>query len=394
MKIPIPHASADAYRRHQGRASQNPGLIFDRYVPDWGKDGEAKTPGSKEDEPKLVGLKAVVQASEKIDRGLFEQFVDRWRKMAITLGAEVCGMTTQWRLNTGLGRKGSLETGFTFNRYGFPLLPGSSIKGVARSFALYQVAGLLETEQPNELDELLSLERAKFNKEFPAAFPSPSAEAVKKVDQFRRVFGCLDYAGEAIFLDGIPVQAPALVIDIMNPHYPDYYRDPTRQTPATSWQSPVPVHFLTVGPGTRFEFAIAWRRHPADPERKALATDWMVGGLTELGIGAKTSAGYGYFTSAGPGGTAAVTGVSTGAAAPTGELPPPDFSSLQWKPGKMRGKQVADLRQPDQTYPIPKGNILPKGYTPPDRAEVDYAVEQLPGGQTRVWVKQKYYPVK
>ena len=44
-------------------------------------------------------------------------------------------LKTEWRCIAGLGRKGPLEVGFTFNRYGFPILPGSSLKGIARAYA-------------------------------------------------------------------------------------------------------------------------------------------------------------------------------------------------------------------------------------------------------------------
>ncbi|MBK9095192.1 MAG: hypothetical protein IPM84_21030 [Anaerolineae bacterium] len=53
-------------------------------------------------------------------------------------------LRTDWRLVTGLGRKGPLEVGFTFHRYGFPILPGSSLKGLARAWGLLRVAEALD----------------------------------------------------------------------------------------------------------------------------------------------------------------------------------------------------------------------------------------------------------
>jgi CRISPR-associated protein Cmr6 len=103
-------------------------------------------------------------------------------------------------------------------------------------------------------------------------------------------------SGHAIFLDAIPTHVPELQLDIMNPHFPDYYGDdPKRPTKyPTDWQSPKPVFFLTVAPNTEFCFAVGWRGAANEPLQKR-AQEWLTKGLQELGAGAKTSAGYGYF---------------------------------------------------------------------------------------------------
>jgi len=100
-----------------------------------------------------------------------------------------------------------------------------------------------------------------------------------------RVFGTQAQQGKAIFFDAIPAVPPTLELDVMNPHYPDYYQG---DEPPASWQSPQPVFFLTLGANSRFLFAVGG-------EEKAQASRWLLEALQQMGAGAKTSAGYGYW---------------------------------------------------------------------------------------------------
>jgi CRISPR-associated protein Cmr6 len=290
--IPIPSPSLAAFRARDRNKPQNPGLIFDRFSPDWREDSTLKRDG----------LETVFEAAGHADRELFDAWVERWKQDAVSIQAKTLEMVSDWRFVAGLGRKGSLETGFTFNRYGFPYLPGSSVKGLARMAALVNVTeslGADKRNELNELDEILSKEDDQDGEEDDKKFKkswhrftgqeNPSALAIT----FRRVFGTTNQAGAAIFLDAIPSSLPSLELDIMNPHYPDYYQG---KAPPTNWQSPQPITFLTVAARTPFLFAVGWRRQAkmdTDAFKKAAA--WLQTGLENLGAGAKTSAGYGYF---------------------------------------------------------------------------------------------------
>lgn len=259
MEYPIPKKSTEAWRKHQGKPGQNPGLIFDRFAPQW--EGQATL--------KKEGVEAVRRASEKgrVDERLLTAWNTRWEQTVRYAKAEPFTLKTDWRFIAGLGRKGPLEVGFTFHRYGFPILPGSSVKGLARAYAW-----LVEEQRETDPDFLAIFGRA------------PQKGEDESIAQ----------SGRAIFFDAIPRQAPKLELDIMNPHYPKYYQG--GEWPTDS-QSPVPVYFLTVASGTEFRFAVGWRGEVNDEARRlrALAQDWLIKGLTELGAGAKTSAGYGYF---------------------------------------------------------------------------------------------------
>ncbi len=319
-KLPVPKPSQDAFWAHKEKSPQNASLVFDRFIPDTTDDSKIKE----------KGLASVLFAFGKADGKLLEEWNRRWEATIESAGARDFELKTDWRLIAGLGRKGALEVGFTFHRYGFPYLLGSSLKGLARAYALLEIAAGLDESRKKEgvlkdLETALSQEKLEdFEKGMKALGVESGSESFDQVGAFRFIFGTTDTAGKAIFFDAIPHAMPHLEVDIMNPHYPEYYKEGSSEFP-TNWQSPVPVKFLTVGAGCAFRFAIGWRRSPSDrvdaseqkqsepwiwfkgeksnkqpapedhPRMLKLARRWLKGGLLDLGVGGKTSAGYGYF---------------------------------------------------------------------------------------------------
>ncbi len=301
MRIPIPQASARAWENFRKTTQpKNIGLIFDRFVEqDWSanQDKEAKKNGlqnvlsyKERDKPEIL---------HKPDGKLLTEWIARWTEIAQKANAgEPFQMKTDWRFVTGLGRKGPLETGFTFHRYGFPILPGSSVKGVARAYALfwlYEQVGKNEQIEAGDLRGLIEIleeeSGEKFEKKFKEAYKNTNPEVGHNL---RAIFGTKAEAGRAIFFDAIPAEVPELKLDIVNPHYPDYYRDGKAPT---NWQSPIPSYFLTVAPGQAFLFAVGWhgRFDEAAKNHRDMAVRTLRSALQHLGAGAKTSAGYGYF---------------------------------------------------------------------------------------------------
>jgi CRISPR-associated protein Cmr6 len=233
---------------------------------------------------------AVRDAAQKVDVALLEAWNARWRAYACAVNAMPFSLRTDWRFIAGLGRKGSLEVGFTFHRYGFPILTGSSVKGVTRAWALIEIAEESNKTELRQLEETLSADaeqREKYDEL--AAEASPQLRCL--FEDFRIIFGTTAAAAGAVFFDAIPARKPRLELDIMNPHFPEYYGGD--QFP-TDWQNPRPVYFLTVAPGTEFCFAVGWRGTLNSALREK-AEKWLKDGLMNLGAGAKTSAGYGYF---------------------------------------------------------------------------------------------------
>ncbi|HUW14759.1 MAG TPA: type III-B CRISPR module RAMP protein Cmr6 [Anaerolineae bacterium] len=262
LVYPLPSDTALAFASF-ARQCRNPGLVFARYVGYW--DNWALDPrklGRETKNPKFENLRTVQDMS--IDDDLRGAFVKRWQSTVSSAGAETFSAASEWRFVIGLGGGGPLEVGFTFHRiYGFPIIPGSGLKGLTRNYALQmadEVQG--ETLDERERDPLFTL-----------------------------VFGQRDGAGSAVFFDGVPKSRPSLEVDVMNPHYPDYYQG---GQPPGDGQHPIPIFFLTVGPGSEFLFAVGGRG-TSGGEAKHQAVKWLKAALAELGVGAKTSAGYGYF---------------------------------------------------------------------------------------------------
>jgi CRISPR-associated protein Cmr6 len=293
IRYPIPRASAQAWQtiKSQRDVRLNPGLIFDRFVQDWGW----REQHSRDKEAKKKAWQEIVAFAPRVDPGLLAAWNERWQAAARSVSAEPFSLKTDWRLVPGLGSKGALEAGFTFNRYGLPILPGSSVKGVARTWALSQIAEKSGAQDLGELDKVLSADREE-RKEYEVWHASAPPKAQALADDFRSIFGTGGVAGRAVFFDAIPNEKPELELDIMNPHFPDYYGDDPKHPKKypTDWQSPIPVYFLTVASGTEFRFAVGWRG-PLNTALREMAENWLKEGLMNLGAGAKTSAGYGYF---------------------------------------------------------------------------------------------------
>jgi len=321
IDYPIPLASKTAFENLAAGIKRNPGLIFDRFVPDTQEQRDNGGQRNREETPKKHGLNAVRSASEKADSTLLVSCHTRWNETVKRYNALIFDMSTDWRFVTGLGRKGPFEVGFTFNRYGFPYLPGSSVKGIARTKAFFDIAEKIteegfkalfqkvyENPSEQEIKEKkytiltaldLSLSRDKdeqFEEEFKLC--SRSSECQDLARKFRKIFGNTGTAGGAVFFDAIPDSRilPVLDLDIINPHYPEYYEDidGKKGKYPTDWQSPIPTYFLTVAPNTKFWFAVG-RRSSLDMVAQDQTKNWLKAGLEKIGAGAKTSAGYGYF---------------------------------------------------------------------------------------------------
>jgi CRISPR-associated protein Cmr6 len=251
-------------------AGCHPGLAFAKFADTWKPNPKDRIGGPE----KRKFLEKIVDLTKghtnKVGGGLYGEFLKRRQALFNTLQdqrwlIESKPLTTQWRLVSGLGIAHPFETGFVFDHtYGVPYLPGSSVKGAARAWA----------------EEIWG----------------------KKDPYTLTIFGPEDgdlRQGAVVFFDAYPIQWPELEIDILNPHYKDYYEG--RQPPG-DWLSPEPTYFLTVKAGQPFLFAIATRPDGPEKEIEEKATDlvdkaWQVvmGAAQNLGLGGKTAVGYGYF---------------------------------------------------------------------------------------------------
>ena len=133
-----------------------------------------------------------------------------------------------WRMVVGLGSDHVQETNMTLDHvHGVPYLPGSAIKGVVRSWVIQEHFG--------------------------------NDEALATRDQdFLNVFGSQESAGKVQFLDALPASGVHFDIDIMNPHFSQYY---TGSQFPTDFQQLNPIQFLTLK-RTHFQFLIIAKTAP------------------------------------------------------------------------------------------------------------------------------------
>ena len=267
-------------QRHRG---QHPGLLLQRYA--------ANALFSEQDGPKerATLLKAAIRAAQDEELAcLYRQAFERWQRHLPEM-ARTRELQTLGRLIVGLGRENVLETGLTLHHvYGMPLIPGSSLKGVAAHYC----------------HEVWGPEAPKFRR------PTPEEDeqyreylAGKRQDcsesYYRLLFGNTDDSGCIVFHDAwyVPGSDPQpLRLDVMTPHHSDYNRDPKdpKFRPPTDFDSPTPVPFLSVK--GRFLVAVSWRG-PNVPEKAEqwveCALELLCNALRYWGVGGKTSSGYG-----------------------------------------------------------------------------------------------------
>ncbi len=172
-------------------------------------------------------------------------------------------LRTTWRMVIGLGSPSIYETSLTLHHiYGVPYIPGSAIKGVTRNYKIIRDFNGNEKEAEGE-------------------------------DEFVKFFGKggdKGQKGEAIFLDAYPSERPGLEVDIMNPHYREYYE---KLKPPADYLSPVPIPFLTLR--SKFRFLVLSRKLSEDEISRLVVL--LKEALAEEGIGAKTAIGYGIMES-------------------------------------------------------------------------------------------------
>jgi CRISPR-associated protein Cmr6 len=124
-------------------------------------------------------------------------------------------------------------------------------------------------------------------------FNNDEASAEKDPD-FCMVFGTQENSGKILFLDAFPHECDKLDVDIMNPHFSNYYQGKGKPTDN---DSPTIIPFYAVPKGVRFTFGIVSQKSDVKAlfiRNKRLA-DLFATTLQDVGIGAKTAIGYGWF---------------------------------------------------------------------------------------------------
>lgn len=233
----------------------NAGLWYDKFCDQWQAEWDGLGENGKKNWIKSV-TKGPVGDSRSIN-----EIKDRRLSLIEKCGGISLYFKTEVSFVTGLGRNHPVENGFAWHQsLGTPYLPGSSVKGIVRSWA---------KSWDEEADEVINW------------IFGPRESDIHSV-------------GSVVFLDAIPVAPVQLKPDVMTPHYGPYYQG---SEPPADWHNPIPVPFLVVDSKQIFLFGILPRRRNETQDIKdcQMAAAWLKKALEYIGGGAKTSTGYGHF---------------------------------------------------------------------------------------------------
>lgn len=376
-----------------------PGHRYVLYLPFWKQDWSAIKEGKQRELKSLCPIPAHA-------RDVMSALAERQRSIGKRSGGEVVEATSISPFATGLGWEHPNENGFAFlHPYGLPYLPGSGVKGVVRrateelallesdshgwdlatvwwlfgfdaSSSVFDTDGVWPTAftrwrahsadgSSSALDGFIAIADVKFK--------GTAGEWVDRLQADRSYRQSLHTAGALRFLDVIPeVAGNSMSVDIMNPHYGDYYQAkksvayPNGTTPHDAG-SPVPVFFLVVPPGSKFTFVVDCPREHHLPE--ALQNKWrelILAAFTHafdwLGFGAKTAVGYGAMSSPEgmsepSGGAGTIAGKQNHQAKAVAKTVIWDNVKLTWNPGP---EEIKAIGLDGATAPV-KGKVVVKG---------------------------------
>jgi CRISPR-associated protein Cmr6 len=222
----------------------------------WLRHEAAQAGGEPAPKDRHVALICATQASE-----LYRLAYRRWEK-ATSEPARFRGWYGKLaqRMMIGLSTGGALETGVTTHHtYGMPMIPGSSVKGVAQAHAL-------------RLGVSAAYRAVLFGEDEATATAGGRAAGAGSL-VWHDAWWCPGQEGELPF-----------VAEVVTVHHKEYYAG-TGQ--ASDFDSPVPNAQIAVQGG--FYFVVE-----GDPAWSELALQLLRGAVSEAGIGAKRAAGYGF----------------------------------------------------------------------------------------------------
>lgn len=232
---------------------------------------------------------------------------ERW-KSSLSPGDRWAEVTLLGRLLVGHGIPSAVDVGLTVHHtWGVPVIPGSALKGVTAHYldAVYgpEDPNLEPWVQPEEESERVPYQGLTWRRNRVLRGPGSvyrhllgAPDALEDDELRRRGLPAGATVGQVQFLDAlyIPGSAPdgrPWAEDTLTVHHRSYYGQAGAQAGEVwpnDYESPTPISFLTVRPGTRLLLALS-----GPPEWTELAARLLSEALQERGIGAKTSAGYG-----------------------------------------------------------------------------------------------------
>lgn len=234
----------------------------------------------------------LADAAARNARQLLEQVRASYGGRGVVFEAELGG-----RLLVNLAGGVVENAGISLDRcFGLPYIPGSAVKGIVRSYALWLIREAADAEKPELLENAMRIfgyVGQDWDKE-DGAFAWAGGMNLAKDTAAKIGAKAKDRRGCVCFLPAHPTKPPKIVVDMVNPHYKDYYGG--RAQKAEDTESPVPNYFPAVKKGATYGFSAVLMRPPSDGRDLLLRLEeWMKAAVSERGIGAKTAAGYGWF---------------------------------------------------------------------------------------------------
>ena len=173
--------------------------------------------------------------------------------------------------------------------FGYPYLPGSAVKGIARHAAWCEWKKL-EGEAKQDIARRIA---TVFG--YPTGDKKLDDDALKADEEAREAKE--NHAGCVAFLGAFPEGKANIEVDVLTCHHAKYYSGSKPQ--ATDDESPNVQAFPVVASGTVFCFPLVpLRRGKSEKEMVDAMEDaqtWLRAAIEVNGAGAKTAAGYGWF---------------------------------------------------------------------------------------------------
>lgn len=353
----------------------NAGLWLDKYI---GRQQKA-------DDTKDTRRNLVRQVAEIAEPADYADFFALWKAALAAWPAGRAGeqlllanARVRTRMVVGLGAESVLETAIHLHRtYGVPVIPGSALKGLARSYALHR------------LDETLwGAGSDAFKIVFGLAPTGRETGQERPPDDPANFMG----AGYVTFFDALYVPGSGfdhrgLHVDVLAVHHKRYYEGAA--APA-DWDSPTVVPFLSAT-GT-YLLALGG---PAEWAEAALNILELA--LKEAGVGGKTSSGYGRMTVTRLVGAVdfpqTVRPNATSLSPEVKQNVPPVQPNLEWRRARVRefrpqhGGRLVDADSNEEFSFRPEA-VQDRGYQPGKGALVEYALGEKGGKVVVVAVRR------
>ncbi|MDP9120147.1 MAG: type III-B CRISPR module RAMP protein Cmr6 [Acidobacteriota bacterium] len=224
---------------------------------------------------------AVAAKAQPSSGGLFSILQQR-REQHLAQGASITvRVQALRRVAVGLGLPAGFEnSGVALEHtYGFPVLPGPSLKGLLAHF--------LEEEWEPDAGERL---------------PASAPDALALRHCLLGGGGTGGVEGAIAFFDGWPLEMEDgwFEPDVVNPHHGDYYDGGGRKVASDS-EEPVPSFFIALRAGIRFVVPLGLTAVARELEQYqaeellGFTKQMLLAALTTWGVGARTGSGYGLF---------------------------------------------------------------------------------------------------